>query len=113
MATLSGGEAARVGLAALLLAQFDIFLLDEPTNDLDLEGLARLESWVGMSTSPLLLVSHDREFLRRTITHVAELDEFRHQVSVFAGGWDAFLAERTQPPQTSRRPQALPFTSRK
>ncbi len=94
MSTLSGGEAARVGLAALLLAQFDIFLLDEPTNDLDLDGLARLEAWVAAASSPLLLVSHDREFLRRTVTHVAELDDYRHQLAVFAGGWDAFLAER-------------------
>ncbi len=94
MATLSGGEAARVGLAALLLSQFDIFLLDEPTNDLDLDGLARLEAWVAGASSPLLLVSHDREFLRRTVTHVAELDDYRHQLAMFAGGWEAFLAER-------------------
>ncbi len=46
-ATLSGGEAARVGLAALLLSRFDVYLLDEPTNDLDLDGLDRLERWIG------------------------------------------------------------------
>ncbi len=94
MATLSGGEAARVGLAALLLAHFDVYLLDEPTNDLDLDGLARLERWVLDQSSPIAIVSHDREFLRRTVTHVAELDEFSHQLATFAGGWDAFLAER-------------------
>ena len=94
MATLSGGEAARVGLAALLLARFDVYLLDEPTNDLDLDGLARLESWVTSVAAPVAVVSHDREFLRRTVTHVAELDEFTHRLTVFAGGWDAFLAER-------------------
>jgi ATPase subunit of ABC transporter with duplicated ATPase domains len=94
MSTLSGGEAARVGLAALFLARFDVYLLDEPTNDLDLDGLARLEAWVADQTAPLVIVSHDREFLRRTVTHVAELDEFTHRVTMFAGGWDAFLAER-------------------
>src|SRR5215472_8084699 len=47
MRSLSGGQAARAGLAALLLARFDIFLLDEPTNDLDLAGLDRLEAFVG------------------------------------------------------------------
>ena len=94
MASLSGGEAARVSLAALLLARFDVFLLDEPTNDLDLDGLARLEEWVVGQSAPLVVVSHDREFLRRTVTHVAELDEFSHRVTVFAGGWEAFLAER-------------------
>ncbi|MEZ5248806.1 MAG: ABC-F family ATP-binding cassette domain-containing protein [Ilumatobacteraceae bacterium] len=94
MATLSGGEAARVGLAALLPARFDVFLLDEPTNDLDLDGLDRLERWVTDQSAPVAIVSHDREFLRRTVTHVAELDEFTHRITVFAGGWDAFLTER-------------------
>ena len=94
MVSLSGGEAARVGLAALLLVRFDVVLLDEPTNDLDLDGLGRLEDWVTGLASPLMVVSHDREFLRRTVTHVAELDEFTHRLSLYAGGWDAFLAER-------------------
>ena len=66
--TLSGGEAARAGLAALLLARFDVFLLDEPTNDLDLDGLARLERWIGGVSGALVLVSHDRTFLARTVT---------------------------------------------
>ncbi|MFN8022200.1 MAG: ABC-F family ATP-binding cassette domain-containing protein [Acidimicrobiales bacterium] len=94
MSTLSGGEAARVGLAALLLARFDVFLLDEPTNDLDLDGLDRLERWVVQQSAPIAIVSHDREFLRRTVTHVAELDEFTHRITVFAGGWDAYVTER-------------------
>ncbi|MEY4229477.1 MAG: hypothetical protein RLZZ362_326, partial [Actinomycetota bacterium] len=94
MSTLSGGEAARVGLAALLLARFDVFLLDEPTNDLDLDGLARLERWVTGLSAPVAVVSHDREFLRRTVTHMAELDQFTHRLTMFSGGWDAFLAER-------------------
>jgi ATPase subunit of ABC transporter with duplicated ATPase domains len=94
MDTLSGGEAARVGLAALLLARFDVFLLDEPTNDLDLDGLARLERWVLDRQGAVAIVSHDREFLRRTVTHVAELDEFTHRITVIGGGWDAYLTER-------------------
>ena len=94
MTVLSGGEAARVGLAALLLSRFDIVLLDEPTNDLDVRGLERLESWVTGLDAPVVLVSHDREFLRRTVTHVAELDEFTHRLTVYAGGWDAYLEER-------------------
>ena len=94
MVTLSGGEAARAGLASLLLARFDVFLLDEPTNDLDLAGLARLEQWVTGLRQGLVVVSHDREFLRRTVTHVAEIDEFSHGLTVFAGGWDTFLTER-------------------
>ena len=84
--TLSGGEAARVNLAGLLLARFDVYLLDEPTNDLDLDGLRRLEEWVRNLDAPVAVVSHDREFLRRTVTHVAELDEFTHRLTLFAGG---------------------------
>jgi ATPase subunit of ABC transporter with duplicated ATPase domains len=94
MTALSGGEAARAGLAALLLSRFDVVLLDEPTNDLDLDGLERLENWVRDLAAPTVLVSHDREFLRRTVTHVAELDEFDHGLTVFAGGWVAYLEER-------------------
>ena len=95
MTSLSGGEAARAGLASLLLARFDLFLLDEPTNDLDTAGLHLLERWVLAQRAGLVVVSHDREFLRRTVTHVAELDEFSHDVSVYSGGWDSFLAERS------------------
>src|SRR5660398_110949 len=63
MTGLSGGQAARVGLAALLLSRFDVLLLDEPTNDLDLDGLARLESFVRAQRAGIVVVSHDREFL--------------------------------------------------
>ena len=94
MPSLSGGEAARVGLAALLLSRFDVFLLDEPTNDLDLDGLARLERFVLELAEPLVVVSHDRTFLRRTVTHVVELDEFTHRATRYSGGWDAYLHEK-------------------
>jgi ATPase subunit of ABC transporter with duplicated ATPase domains len=94
MSTLSGGEAARASLASLLLARFDIYLLDEPTNDLDLVGLDLLENWVMSLRCGLVVVSHDREFLRRTVTHVAEIDEFTHGLIVYAGGYDTFLSER-------------------
>jgi ATPase subunit of ABC transporter with duplicated ATPase domains len=94
MTSLSGGEAARAGLAALLLARFDVFLLDEPTNDLDLDGLARLERFVNGLGAGCVIVSHDRTFLQRTITHVVELDEFTHAATRYAGGWDTYLRER-------------------
>ncbi len=92
--SLSGGEAARAGLAALLLSRFDVYLLDEPTNDLDLDGLARLERWVGGLAAAVVLVSHDRTFLARTITDVLELDEFTHRATRYGGGWQAYLDER-------------------
>ena len=102
MLTLSGGEAARCSLASLLVSRFDVFLLDEPTNDLDLDGLERLEAWVASLQAGLVVVSHDREFLRRVVTHVAELDEFTHALTMYSGGWDAFLAERALAAQHAR-----------
>ena len=68
MTTLSGGQAARASLAAILLAQFDVFLLDEPTNDLDFAGLDRLEQFLDGLPGGAVVVSHDRAFLDRTIT---------------------------------------------
>jgi ATPase subunit of ABC transporter with duplicated ATPase domains len=100
--TLSGGEAARSSLASLLLSRFDIVLLDEPTNDLDLDGLERLEQWVLGLDAPVFLVSHDRTFLQRTITDVVEIDHHTHRASWFAGGWDALLAERDLAKQHAR-----------
>ena len=94
MTTLSGGEAARVSLAALMLTRFDVLLLDEPTNDLDLDSLDRLEQFVNGVQGAVALVSHDREFLRRVVTDVAELDEFTHAVTVFSGGYDTYINER-------------------
>lgn len=93
-AVLSGGEAARVGLAVVLLSRFDITLLDEPTNDLDLAALDQLEQWVANHRGGLVIVSHDREFLERTVSSVLEIDEHHHTVQLFQGGWSAFLQER-------------------
>ncbi|MBM7509335.1 ATPase subunit of ABC transporter with duplicated ATPase domains [Nocardioides salarius] len=94
MTALSGGQAARAALAALLLSRFDVVLLDEPTNDLDLDGLARLEAFVQGLRGGVVLVSHDREFLARCVTRVVELDLAQGQVSVYDGGYEAFLEER-------------------
>ncbi|SEF37847.1 ATPase components of ABC transporters with duplicated ATPase domains [Amycolatopsis pretoriensis] len=94
MTSLSGGQAARAGLASLLLSRYDVFLLDEPTNDLDLDGLARLERFVSGLRAATVLVSHDREFLARTVDRVVELDLAQQQVNVYGGGYEAYLEER-------------------
>ena len=94
MTSLSGGQAARAALAALLLSRFDLVLLDEPTNDLDLAGLERLESFVRGLRGGVVLVSHDREFLARCVTRIVELDLAQNNVAVYDGGYDAFLEER-------------------
>jgi ATPase subunit of ABC transporter with duplicated ATPase domains len=94
MTSLSGGQAARAGLASLLLSRYDVFLLDEPTNDLDLDGLDRLEEFVKGLRAGTVLVSHDREFLARTVTKVLELDLAQQRVTLFGGGYGAYLEER-------------------
>ena len=94
MTSLSGGQAARVGLAALLLSRFDVVLLDEPTNDLDLDGLTRLEAFVQELRGGVVLVSHDREFLARSVTRVLELDLAQRTNRVYGGGYEAYLEER-------------------
>lgn len=91
---LSGGQAARAGLASLLLSRYDVFLLDEPTNDLDLAGLERLEEFVTGLRAGTVLVSHDREFLTRTVTRILELDLPQQQVHHYGGGYAAYLEER-------------------
>jgi ATPase subunit of ABC transporter with duplicated ATPase domains len=93
-AGLSGGQAARVGLAGLLLSRYDVLLLDEPTNDLDLAGLDQLERFVTGARAGIVVVSHDREFLARTVTRVVELDLAQQLVRVVDGGYEAYLAER-------------------
>ncbi|GHF26832.1 ABC transporter ATP-binding protein [Streptomyces mashuensis] len=99
MTGLSGGQAARAGLASLLLSRYDVFLLDEPTNDLDLDGLRRLEEFVTGLRAGTVVVSHDREFLARTATKVLELDLAQQQIALYTGGYAAYLEERA----TARR----------
>ena len=90
MSAMSGGERARAGLAALSLARFGVFLLDEPTNDLDFEGLERLESFVRSAPAGVVIVSHDRSFLDRTVTEVLEIDEHSHEVTLYTGSWSDY-----------------------
>ena len=97
--SLSGGEGARARLAALLLARFDMLLLDEPTNDLDLEGLERLERFLGQTPAGAVIVTHDRALLERHVETVVELDEFTRRASIYAGGWAEYQRER----ETARR----------
>ncbi|MYU52645.1 MULTISPECIES: ABC-F family ATP-binding cassette domain-containing protein [Streptomyces] len=96
MTSLSGGQAARASLASLLLSRYDVFLLDEPTNDLDLDGLQRLESFVTGLRAGTVLVSHDREFLTRTVNRVVELDLAQQQVNTYGGGYASYLEERAR-----------------
>ena len=94
VATLSGGEAARAALAAILLSRVDVLLLDEPTNNLDFAGIDLLESFVDGFAGAVLVVSHDRAFLDRCVHRIVELDEHSHRAKEFAGGWSDYIAGR-------------------
>ncbi|MFD0890969.1 ATP-binding cassette domain-containing protein, partial [Streptosporangium algeriense] len=102
MTALSGGQAARAGMASLLLSRYDVFLLDEPTNDLDLDGLERLERFVTGLRAGTVLVSHDREFLARTVNRVVEIDLPQRRIRAYGGGYEAYLAERELDRQHAR-----------
>ena len=102
MTSLSGGQAARANLASLLLSRYDIFLLDEPTNDLDIDGLAILEDFVVKLRAGTVLVSHDRAFLERTVDQVLELDLAQQSVHLYSGGYLAYLEERAIAQQHAR-----------
>jgi ATPase subunit of ABC transporter with duplicated ATPase domains len=100
--TLSGGQAARASLASVLLSRYDVFLLDEPTNDLDFAGLERLEQFVLGLQAGLVVVSHDREFLSRTVTSVLDLDEPTRTATLYNGGFAAYLEARALRRQQAR-----------
>ena len=93
---LSGGEAARASLAAVLLAQADLLLLDEPTNDLDADGLGQLEAFVDGFPGAVVLVSHDRAFLDRSVRRIAEIDPRSHAIVEWAGGWSEYATRRDE-----------------
>jgi ATPase subunit of ABC transporter with duplicated ATPase domains len=91
---LSGGQAARAGLAALRVARFDVLLLDEPTNHLDADGLERLRSLVAAAPGAVVLASHDRALLADVAGDVIELDARSGAATRHAGGWAAYERER-------------------
>jgi ATPase subunit of ABC transporter with duplicated ATPase domains len=92
--SLSGGQAARAGLAAVLLSRHGILLLDEPTNDLDLEGLDQLEQFVTGTPAAIVTVSHDRAFLDRCVHRMIEITEEHHRAVEYAGGWTDYVEAR-------------------
>jgi ATPase subunit of ABC transporter with duplicated ATPase domains len=77
-----------------MLSRFDITLLDEPTNDLDFEGLERLERLVLGLAGGTMIVSHDRAFLAATVNSVLEIDSHSREASLYHGGWAAYLQEK-------------------
>jgi ATP-binding cassette subfamily F protein uup len=91
--SLSGGEKARLLLARIMARASNLLVLDEPTNDLDVETLDLLQDVLGEYEGTVLLVSHDRDFIDRVATQTV-LMEGGGRVTVYAGGWSDMLAQR-------------------
>ena len=94
VATLSGGQKTRLGLALLLFSQPDLLILDEPTNHLDVQALEWLENFVREYPHTVLVVSHDRAFLDRTVTRTLYLDPATGTVRSYSGNYSDFVAAR-------------------
>ena len=103
--SLSGGEKARLLLAKIMARQSNLLVLDEPTNDLDVETLDLLQELLADYDGTVLLVSHDRDFLDRTVNMTVAL-EGDGQATLYAGGWSDYQSQRkpqTEPVETAEK----------
>ena len=89
---LSGGWKIRVALARVLLGRPDVLLMDEPTNHLDIESIIWLEQFLKSYDGALLMTSHDREFMNRVVSKIAEIDS--GEITVYSGNYDFYERER-------------------
>ncbi|QCO54785.1 ATP-binding cassette domain-containing protein [Pseudorhodobacter turbinis] len=105
--SLSGGEKARLLLARIMAKPSNLLILDEPTNDLDVETLDLLQDILGEYDGTVLLVSHDRDFIDRVATSTVAL-EGQGRVGVFPGGWSDYMAQRDTEwaPEATFKPKA-------
>jgi ATPase subunit of ABC transporter with duplicated ATPase domains len=89
---LSGGWKMRVAMARVLLGRPDVLLMDEPTNHLDIESIIWLEAFLTSLPGALLMTSHDREFMNRVVTRIAEIDD--GEITAYSGNYDFYERER-------------------
>jgi ATPase subunit of ABC transporter with duplicated ATPase domains len=90
---LSGGWKMRVAMARVLLGRPDVLLMDEPTNHLDIESILWLESFLKAYAGALLMTSHDKDFMNRLVSKIAEIDA--GEITVYSGNYDFYVRERT------------------
>ncbi|MEO1137929.1 MAG: ATP-binding cassette domain-containing protein, partial [Pseudomonadota bacterium] len=105
--SLSGGEKARLLLAKLMAQESNLLVLDEPTNDLDIETLDLLQELLDGYDGTVLLVSHDRDFLDRVATTTVAM-EGNGRSTVYAGGWSDYMAQRPAGPAVATKEKAAP-----
>ncbi|MFN4203135.1 MAG: ABC-F family ATP-binding cassette domain-containing protein [Tabrizicola sp.] len=103
--SLSGGERARLLLAKLMAQPSNLLILDEPTNDLDVETLDLLQDILGDYDGTVLLVSHDRDFIDRVATSTVAM-EGEGRATVYPGGWSDYAAQRPAPAEPAAKPAA-------
>jgi ATPase subunit of ABC transporter with duplicated ATPase domains len=96
VATLSGGQKTRLGLARILAHNPQLLLLDEPTNHLDIDALEWLEEWLQSYRGAALIVSHDRTFLERTVSTILELDPDTHTVIPYPGTFEDYVEAKVR-----------------
>lgn len=99
--TLSGGERTRLALAALLLEKPDLLILDEPTNHLDIGMLKWLEQYLSSYRGSMIIVSHDRYFLNRTVNRIFEIEH--HRLRTYDGNYDEYLEKKRQQSEAEMR----------
>ena len=105
---LSGGWKMRVAMARVLLGSPDVLLMDEPTNHLDIESIIWLEAFLKSLPGALLMTSHDREFMNRIVSKIAEIDG--GEITMYSGDYDFYERERSvreSEPEGSIRPSAV------
>ena len=96
ISSLSGGEKTKIFLIKITLENSPIIILDEPTNNLDTDGIKKLKSIINKSKSSFLIISHDRNFLDETVTKIIYLDEFSHEIKIYDGNYSDFTIQKKQ-----------------
>lgn len=99
---LSGGQRTRLALAAVMVSKHDLFLLDEPTNNLDIPGIVLLEKFIQGSKASFMVVSHDRRFLRQTADRILELTG-QEGINSYGLGYDEYIEEKHRQEEAARQ----------
>ncbi|MBZ6526446.1 ABC-F family ATP-binding cassette domain-containing protein [Aerococcaceae bacterium DSM 111021] len=103
VSTCSGGERKRIGIAQVLISEPDLLILDEPTNHLDIDSIQWLEKYLASYKGALLLVTHDRYFLERSVNKIIELSF--GQLREYTGNYQAYLIKRSEEAANNERMQ--------